>query len=160
MNTQIYFCNIHITRIGTAFTAGTVYTSWNTFNMKTLLATYAWSRWNIWNIRLQHICIATATMQHSDKTLATYVWSRWNILNRYLQHTCIAIATYEHPILLLQHLYHAHRDYLHLRVPSPTHETLSTWKALLATYVSSKWNIWNICLQHMCIATATYATFR
>jgi len=104
------------------------------------LAMYVYSHYNIFNIQ--------------TKALATYVQNRWNILYRYMQHTCIAVATYA--------TFKSTFATSLLRTqgpPLPTQETFATW-ALPATYVWSRWNIWNTGLQHMCIAAATYATFK
>jgi hypothetical protein len=50
------------------------------------------------------------------------------------------------------------RQHLH-PLPTSAHETLATWSTC-CNIVWNKWNIWNIRLQHMRIATATYATSR
>jgi hypothetical protein len=119
-----------------------------------MFATYVSSHCNICNIQI--------------KALATYVWSKWNILNRYLQYMCITISTYA-----------TSRSTFATSIsriegpPSPAGTAYAySWntcnmKELSTTYVWSRWNIWNIRLQHTCIATvtyvistATYATFR
>jgi hypothetical protein len=115
------FCNIHLKQMK---------------HLKYTLTTYVYSYCNICNIQI--------------KTLTTY--RKWNILNRYLQHTCIAIATYA-----------TFRSTFVTSVsrtqgpPSPAGTACSySWntcnmKALPATYEWSRWNIWNIHLQRMCV---------
>jgi hypothetical protein len=49
---------------------------------------------NIWNTRLQHTCIAIATLQHPSSAFATLTWNTCNILLKCPKHLKHTFATY------------------------------------------------------------------